>query len=354
MNVRSEKSCLATLKECVSNSRKLDAVISKSIRSIQEIELIAHGYKLSVVLSPISRIERSIRNKRCLTLRKCLYKNIYVVNSLIDELVGAESNFTDEKARDDEILLEKLKSIWLASTDKRIKFLSNLISFDTSTEFTTEILGRLSVVLKSAVLDISDTLNNEFNIYSYLKPDFESNEKQVDTQWEKLHPILSNVDQSSQMIKTRLYLCYEDLKAKNTEQLMDRLAYLEKDISNLLETWKQSQRALNKIQYHEPEPESNHSAAIPNSDQVVPIAEPEISNKISEDTEIEIPERLVYEEDMTDLESTKDVATKKLSREERIRIRKKKLEEEAQEREKVLSRVQMVDELKDVLRQRNS
>lgn len=50
----------------------LDNKVHRAIITIQEIELVSRGYRLSTPLSPISRIEQSSKTRRCATLRNKL------------------------------------------------------------------------------------------------------------------------------------------------------------------------------------------------------------------------------------------------------------------------------------------
>lgn len=50
----------------------LDNKVHRALITIQEIELVSRGYRLSLPLSPISRIEQSSRSRRCIALRNRL------------------------------------------------------------------------------------------------------------------------------------------------------------------------------------------------------------------------------------------------------------------------------------------
>jgi hypothetical protein len=50
----------------------LDTKVHRVLITIQEIELVSRGYRLSTPLSPISRIEQNSKNRKCIQLRNRL------------------------------------------------------------------------------------------------------------------------------------------------------------------------------------------------------------------------------------------------------------------------------------------
>ncbi|CAO3634875.1 unnamed protein product [Cunninghamella echinulata] len=65
---------LTQLQEVLEYSQLLDSKVHKALLTIQEIELVSRGYRLSTPLSPISRIEQTSKTKRCSQLRFQLAK----------------------------------------------------------------------------------------------------------------------------------------------------------------------------------------------------------------------------------------------------------------------------------------
>ncbi|CAO3632851.1 unnamed protein product [Cunninghamella blakesleeana] len=65
---------LTQLQEVLEYSQLLDSKVHKALLTIQEIELVSRGYRLSTPLSPISRIEQKSKTKRCSQLRGQLAK----------------------------------------------------------------------------------------------------------------------------------------------------------------------------------------------------------------------------------------------------------------------------------------
>ncbi|KAI9698131.1 MAG: hypothetical protein M1836_004133 [Candelina mexicana] len=57
----------------VDEAQQFDSVASAAITLIQEVELVSRGYKLSVPLPPVTRLEENSQSRRCSRLRKALY-----------------------------------------------------------------------------------------------------------------------------------------------------------------------------------------------------------------------------------------------------------------------------------------
>ncbi|KAF8469619.1 Mysoin-binding motif of peroxisomes-domain-containing protein [Kalaharituber pfeilii] len=60
----------------VENNQAYDILVSNAITFIQEVELVSRGYRLSMPLPPISRIERDHRTKRCARLRRSVLDSL--------------------------------------------------------------------------------------------------------------------------------------------------------------------------------------------------------------------------------------------------------------------------------------
>ncbi|KAL1921439.1 uncharacterized protein VTP21DRAFT_11155 [Calcarisporiella thermophila] len=87
---KSQDKTLRWLRMFVNRSQTLDSKINKSLITIQEIELVSRGYRLSTPLSPVTRIEQSSRGRRCMMLRlavlEAVYKQFSFLQSSIDAL----------------------------------------------------------------------------------------------------------------------------------------------------------------------------------------------------------------------------------------------------------------------------
>lgn len=70
--------CYQTADEYVRKQEQLAITVSKAIRLVQEVELIARGYGLSARLAPITRLELTSRVRLCMPLRECIAHTLYV------------------------------------------------------------------------------------------------------------------------------------------------------------------------------------------------------------------------------------------------------------------------------------
>ncbi|KAK0118759.1 hypothetical protein ONS95_007641 [Cadophora gregata] len=63
---------LAEISDLSVKAQELDSVIAGALALVQEVELVSRGYRISVPLPPISRLEERSQNRRCARLRKQL------------------------------------------------------------------------------------------------------------------------------------------------------------------------------------------------------------------------------------------------------------------------------------------
>src|SRR5438067_1385547 len=155
------KLALYYIKVLVYNCQTLDLKINKALIMIQEIELISRGYRLSMPLSPITRIEQNSKNRRCLALRKIVYDilknaldsyknsikdlqpvvsqnnltimyNMYNINSCSENEIEEEDD-DDEQVENDKLSLENLKQCFQKMHSKRRECLCHLLALDVMT-----------------------------------------------------------------------------------------------------------------------------------------------------------------------------------------------------------------------------
>ncbi|KAI7871861.1 Mysoin-binding motif of peroxisomes-domain-containing protein [Spinellus fusiger] len=69
---QSYQTALSRLQTLVEECHRLDTRIHRAINTIQEVELVSRGYRLSTPLSPISRIEQTSKSRHCMALRQRL------------------------------------------------------------------------------------------------------------------------------------------------------------------------------------------------------------------------------------------------------------------------------------------
>jgi hypothetical protein len=63
----------------ITNLQAFDASSSAALTLVQEVELVSRGYRISIPLPPVTRIEDKGQGKRCLRIRKCL-RGAYAAN----------------------------------------------------------------------------------------------------------------------------------------------------------------------------------------------------------------------------------------------------------------------------------
>lgn len=63
---------LSNIQSFTDHSDTLDTKVHRCLITIQEIELVSRGYRLSTPLSPISRIEQNSKTRKCIQLRNKL------------------------------------------------------------------------------------------------------------------------------------------------------------------------------------------------------------------------------------------------------------------------------------------
>merc|ERR1712144_60869 len=63
---------LAEISNLAVKAQELDSVIAAALTLVQEVELVSRGYRISVPLPPISRLEDRSQSRRCARLRKQL------------------------------------------------------------------------------------------------------------------------------------------------------------------------------------------------------------------------------------------------------------------------------------------
>ncbi|CCX30800.1 Similar to hypothetical protein [Tuber melanosporum Mel28]; acc. no. XP_002840334 [Pyronema omphalodes CBS 100304] len=63
----------------VENSQTFDILASNAVTLIQEVELVSRGYRLSLPLPPITRLERDNKTRRCARLRKSVLSALSMV-----------------------------------------------------------------------------------------------------------------------------------------------------------------------------------------------------------------------------------------------------------------------------------
>lgn len=177
------------------HSETLDSKVHRALITIQEIELVSRGYRLSMPLSPVSRIEQTSKARRCIALRSrlssILRRAFIIYEEAIIDLVGhVDKNGVSRLydmynvrsvaslsavEHDDETSLEFLRALaQLMHTKRRecmMQFLAlNIVSeghdsvrrdYESSWRAVTTVLGNVETETISFVNQILDALDTE-------------------------------------------------------------------------------------------------------------------------------------------------------------------------------------------------
>jgi hypothetical protein len=73
------QNAVAAATSLVTNLQAFDASSSAALTLVQEVELVSRGYRISIPLPPVTRIEDKGQSKRCVSMRKCL-RGAYAAN----------------------------------------------------------------------------------------------------------------------------------------------------------------------------------------------------------------------------------------------------------------------------------
>ncbi|CAG8503237.1 3940_t:CDS:2 [Acaulospora morrowiae] len=401
-------SALHFLETLVYNCQTFDLKVNKALIMIQEIELVSRGYRLSMPLSPISRIEQSSKDRRCNALREAIYNilqeaftsyceaivamqpeiskinldimyNMYNITPCPDT-EGDEWNVDDEKEK---YSLEYLKQIFQRMHSKRRECLCHFLALDVMTPgrdshrrdyeyhwaavnghldeigvITSEYLNRVNVALASEL---------HTTVTPTPKQDFMSQPTAPVITNKKLKAYLhrlASIEQHIRGVQAKVYICNEDARKyfgndglvaeKHREQLLNQYESITRDFTYMFQEWEDGKKALKDIT----EPmsvDSNLSSSIQSLDEDAETLKGE--NDSDENTSEKTltidwsqkDEPLDVQEQVFVAEAITEQTTKKLTREERIAIQKVKRDEEAKSRATRMDSERMVHELKDVL-----
>ncbi|CAG8456060.1 7090_t:CDS:2 [Ambispora gerdemannii] len=375
-------SALHLVQVLVYNCQTFDLKVNKALIMIQEIELVSRGYRLSMPLSPITRIEQSSKTRRCIALRDTLHAilreafmgyrraimtiqpeisqaslnimyNMYNIPSSVKE---DDWNMDDVE---DPTSLENLRLCFQKMHSKRRECLCHLLALDVMTsgrdsdrrdyeqhwaavnEHINElgsITGHyLDTVIASSTNEPLDALpppnQDILSRLTHFAPD-----KRLRAYLHKL----ASIEQYVRGIQAKVYLCNEDARKyyetegfvdpKESELLMNQYNSLAQDFSFMAQEWQEGKQALTKLIQ---EPEDPDTPAVNRRSLEV-----DMSNQEQESTEndenssertlidwqqidepLDVPEQ--YFEAIAEPE-----AKQTLTREERIAIQKAKKAEE--------------------------
>ncbi|KAG9296311.1 hypothetical protein G9A89_014903 [Geosiphon pyriformis] len=396
---------LHLLEVLVYNCQAFDIKVNKALIMIQEIELVSRGYRLSMPLSPITRIEQSTKTRRCVELRDTLHAilreafmgyrraimtiqseisqqnlaimyNMYNIAAALDE---DEWNLDDVE---DATSLENLRICFQKMHAKRRECLCHFLALDVMTtgrdshrgdyeqhwaivndhlnELGSITAHYLDTVSASSINEPLDPLPPREDILSRLTPF--APDKRLRAYLHKL----ASIEQHIRGIQAKLYLCNEDARKnfehegfideRESERLVHQYNSIGRDFTFMTQEWEEGKTALTNMML-----DDSSDTDTPVNRQSLDIDMVNLDQESTENDE-NSSERTLFDWSQTHepldvpeqyFETTAEPEIlQKLTREERIAIQKTKRVEEAKIKIARADSELMVLELKDVLGRR--
>ncbi|CAO0800816.1 unnamed protein product [Mucor circinelloides] len=396
---------LSRLQSFNDHSETFDTKVHRVLITIQEIELVSRGYRLSTPLSPISRIEQKSKNRKCIQLRNrlsAILRRAFIIYEegiidLMDVINRTNLNTLYEmynvhsiaslsamgEENGDAYSLDQLKKLAQIMHLKRrecmVHFLAlgvmtdehDSIRFDYQHGWRTvnDILDKLVNETEQFTKDIVEALDAEF-----YKPMNDFDKKKItskieDARLKKFVHQLSSLEQQLRTMEAKIYLCSEDVQHLNsessTDEIKEKLRHeymsVQRGFENMASEWENGRVVLES--YLAP------TDVLPSS----PIASPTLNAAAVEEESMEESEGkgiILDAEDVADIlnlplaskasvfEAIAGVVEKngkeksKKTRQERIEEMKLKRAKQTEERSARLDSQTMVHELKSVLHKR--
>ncbi|KAL5087298.1 Mysoin-binding motif of peroxisomes domain-containing protein [Trichoderma afarasin] len=125
LRYRREQS-LSEISTFISNSQNFDSATEATLSLVQEVELVSRGYRISVPLPPVSRLEDRTQSRKCVRLRKALKNSLAEVLQTYNQVSDVVRGFAEQME------LEKYYDMYDVSdfdiSDSRLGF--NAAEFD--------------------------------------------------------------------------------------------------------------------------------------------------------------------------------------------------------------------------------
>ncbi|CAG8518876.1 15086_t:CDS:2 [Rhizophagus irregularis] len=396
-------SALHYMETLVYNCQNLDLKINKALIMIQEIELVSRGYRLSMPLSPISRIEQNSNNRRCLALRETVYNilqeafltyhnaivvmkpeisnhNLNIMYNMYNIVPCNEDDEWIKEEENDTHSLENLKLCFQKMHTKRRECLCHFLALDVMTPgrdshrrdyeshwaAVNNHLNNLSVVTGLFLDRVIVASASELYTIPSSKQDFMSQPSPAIITNKKLKSYLHRlacIEQHIRGIQAKLYICNEDARkfyetegASNENEkecLMNQYESISKDFTYIFQEWEEGKRVLKEMTDpipRDPDSIGPHQSSVENveipnnnNEPIENSSEKPLIDWTQTDEPLDVPAQ-VFE-----AEAEPEVIKKKLTREERITIQKAKRTQEEKAKSVRQDSERMVHELKDVL-----
>ncbi|KAI8084263.1 Mysoin-binding motif of peroxisomes-domain-containing protein [Gilbertella persicaria] len=250
---------LSKLQAFTDHSDTFDTKIHRVLITIQEIELVSRGFRLSTPLPPISRIEQHSKQRKCTQLRhmlaSLLRRAFIVYEEGIVDLVGVvnkknlatlydmynvHSIASLSAVEEDDLSLDQLKKLAQIMHAKRRECMVQLLALDVMTEDhdsirydyrqawknINDVLSKLVDETEKFGKDLTEALDAEFYkpLNNFDKGSLSS--KIEDSRLKKFVHRLSSLEQQLRTMEAKIYLCSEDVRQLNSaseEELKQKL-----------------------------------------------------------------------------------------------------------------------------------
>ena len=382
-----------------------------ALQLIQEVELVSRGYRITTQLSPIARLERNAKNRRCQVIREATESALSAVHSVFIRLLkdtqlasyvtGSISDMGHTLPSDGDTSITNLRSLFQVIQLSLLQYAEHAvvnhlnitkISSDewkmsgeptlAALKILCSDLAILSVTITGAESQLSKALSYQDSWIHIASDESLLKSKFVPAIGTRasLLDALNALQSSLQTQSARISLCKDRL------QQLDTSSELESTMDEMIQTFSKFQQemevqtpacassvshALNRLarEAHQQNGDENGTATSGATRSTQTHGEFELSfpattqdiqenqntslnlNAKSEIAEGAAKER-VYEAETCD-EDEEEIKPSALSREERIAIARQAREEAQKKEEEVFARLNFVLELKDVLQQRS-
>ncbi|KAG1293097.1 hypothetical protein G6F66_006390 [Rhizopus arrhizus] len=384
---------LSKVQSFIEQCDAFDTKIHRILITIQEIELVSRGYRLSTPLSPISRIEQNSKKRKCVHLRNRLasvLRRAFIVHEqgiidLVDvidkqHLLGlyemynvdsmASLSGVESSDDDDTFSLDQLKQLTQAMHLKRrecmVHFLALGVDIDKNGwKVVNDILSQFLKEFEAFTNEMVEALDAEF--YKPINEFDSKTNKFQDSRLKLFVHRLSSLEQELRTIEAKIYLCNEGVRQLNSEstqetkeKLMSDYMTVQKGFENMLLEWENGKEALQSY--------LELPSEIATREKVVAAAPAVEEQDIQEETEgkgiildsedvadiLNLPSKASVYEAIAGVVEKNGKERPKKSRNERIEEMKVRRAQEAEQRAKRMDSETMVHELKSVLDKRNT
>ncbi|KAF7732903.1 hypothetical protein EC973_000179 [Apophysomyces ossiformis] len=390
------QTALSRLQKLTEECEAFDTKIHRALITIQEIELVSRGYRLSTPLSPISRIEQSSKSKRCGFLRNKLahvLRRAFIVyeEGIIDlvdhvnsrnvsrlhEMYNVHSiaslSALEDLDGDDAVSLDYLKRLAQLMHSKRRECMLGFLALNVMTEehdsvrrdyedcwrAINGVLDKLVTETSGFLKEVLGALDTEF--YKPTPVNRLSTPAVEDIRLRNFVHQLASLDQQLRTIGAKVYLCNDDIRQLDADEVRQRLKQeydsIQQDLSQMASEWEAGRAALTNFLEPAPTPIPPKEDVLP-SPLPSPTLDAEQHQKVIDADEsldpfdLPLPAKASVFEAISDVVERNTTERSRRSRAERIAEMKAKREEERKVKSSRMESQTMVHELKQVLDRR--